>query len=188
MEVEERTLTTQPFIGGRVNLTGFRIADRFVVLGLTGRDQHREPVYKVRCNACSKEQPFSHVRLAQALETRKADEIILCQNPACRFSRREPVRSVTLRDVRLREKAEREQTARKTAEAQVIAEKEKAKEVALSPLREEWHRYKIAQINAGTPLTEIADFARWFKLGDSTRERIMAAIAKNPEARVTGLR
>ena len=129
-------------------------------------------------------QPFSHTRLAQALETGKPEEIILCHNTPCRFSRRERVRTDTLRDVRIGERQEQEEAARKLAEAQTKAAEDKAREAPLKPLREDWHQYKISQISAGTPLAEIVNFERWLKLGDSTRDKIMSAIAKHTGVRI----
>lgn len=169
------------FIGNYADLTGFTVGN-FIVVQLAGRDRSKAPVWCVRCKLCGREQVFAHSKLTNRLETRSAGETLFCQNQACSLSRKEPVTTESLRDVRRaeveqRKQSERIETERRDRASQEAADKA-AREAALAPMRADWHRYVINRINAGIAANQILNFDRWQQIGDAARTRFMHLVTQ----------
>lgn len=170
------------FIGSYADLTNF-VVGNFLVIQLTGRDRTKAPLWCVRCKRCGREQAFAHAKLTNRLEARSATETLFCQNQACPLSRKEQSRTETLRDVRRAEIEERLQAERVEHENRELAVTHSAdrtaRELALAPLRADWHRYVVNRINVGIPANRILNFDRWQQIGDSARNRLLELVSGN---------
>jgi len=179
------------FLRGYADLTGFKIG-HFIVDSLAGT-RNRAPLWEITCGHCRVSQTFEHRQLCNALESGRPAEVLFCQNSRCRCSRKNNVdETPSLFEIRQQEREKRKRAAQQEAEDKARAERElaaaTARDAALAPLRAEWAEYSAQQIQAGTPLHEIAPLKRWVELSDSLRERIVTAIRKDQTIKVTGLR
>jgi crotonobetainyl-CoA:carnitine CoA-transferase CaiB-like acyl-CoA transferase len=179
------------FIRGYADLTGFTVGN-FVVDSLAGNDRERRPLWQAICKRCRVAQTFEHRQLSVALESGKPEETLFCQSGRCPNSRKTSAEEVSLFELRRQEREERQRIAQQTAEAQTRVERETAaataRDAAVAPLKTEWSVYKNHQLNAGTSISEIAGLERWLALGPAMRERIMVAIRKDPNVKVTRLK
>lgn len=180
------------FVGGYADLTDFRVG-KFVVDRLAGRNRAGQPIWDVTCNHCHMSQRFDHRTLCNAVETSRPEEVIFCKNERCPNSCKNDVaESESLFEIRRQEREKRKRAEQQAAADRAKAEREAAKikvrEARLASVRAEWNAYSNHQINAGTPLQEIASLSRWAEISESLRKRIMDAIRSDPNARVTGLR
>src|SRR5579872_881968 len=158
------------FIQGYADLTGFKIGN-FKVDSLAGTDRNRAPLWLITCNRCRISQTFEHRELCNALESGRPEEVVFCKNQRCANSRKQIVEETpSLFELRQVEREKRKRAEREAAEAQAQSEREaaaaKARDAALAPLRAEWAEYSAQQIQAGTPLHEIAPLKRWVELSD----------------------
>lgn len=170
------------FLGTYRNLAREHIG-KFTVIELAGRDSSGAPCWRVICDTCSYPQTLPHSKLAPLVEGKDTQQSLMCQNPACDFSRVHHT-EMTVADIR-REEA---------AEAAALLEQERAAaakaHVALLNATRNYELHKTYcqlwnhQYRNGVSTDQICTKQRWFGLGDANRALVIAAMVANPDKRL----